>query len=99
MLGELYLYNLDDRAMAKTFFIKALQLEPMSDYYQMRLYYAYALLLYSDAVETDPDEISPDERKLLLEAKTYIGKALEMEPRSSEFFYLSNEINKQLKGS
>jgi len=99
MLGELYLYNLDDRAMAKTFFNKALQLEPMSDYYQMRLYYGYALILYSDAVETDPDKISADERKLLLEAKTYIGKALKIDPRSSEYSYLSNEINKQLMGS
>jgi tetratricopeptide (TPR) repeat protein len=99
MLGELYLYNLDDRAMAKTFYNKALQLKPMSDYYQMRLYYGYALLLYSDAVETDPDEISADEREWLQEAKTYIGKALKIDPRSSEFSYLSNEINKQLMGS
>ncbi len=99
MLGELYLYNLEDRAMAKTLYNKALQLKPMSDYYQMRLYYGYALILYSDAVETDPDQISADERKWLLEAKTYIGKALKIDPRSSEFSYLSNEINKQLMGS
>lgn len=96
MLGELYLYNLDDRAMAKNYYNKALQLKPMADYYQTKLYYGYALLLYSDAVESDPDTISTDERKWLLEAKTYIGKALKINPRSSEFSYLSNEINNKL---
>ena len=96
MLGELYLYNLDDRVMAKTLYNKALQLEPMSDYYQKRLYYEYALLLFSDAVEIDPDTISDEERKWLREAKTYIGKALNIDPRSSDFSYLSNEINKKL---
>ena len=96
LLGELYLYNLDDRVMAKSFYNKAMQLEPMSDYYQKRLYYEYALLLFSDAVEIDPDTISAEERKGLLEAKTYIGKALNIDPRSSDFSYLSNEINKKL---
>jgi tetratricopeptide (TPR) repeat protein len=99
MLGELYLYNLDDRTMAKTFYTKALQLKPMSDYYQMRLYYGYALLLYSDAVDIDPDKISAKEREWLLEAKTYIGKALQIDPGSAEFSYLSNEINNQLNRS
>jgi len=99
MLGDLYLYNLEDRSMAKTFYEKALQLEPMSDYYQMQLYYGYALLLYSDAVEKDSDPISGDQRKLLQEAKTFIGKALRIDPRSSNFSYLSNEINKKLGGS
>jgi len=98
MLGDLYLYNLENRSMAKTFYIKALQLEPMSDYYQMQLYYGYALLLYTDAVEKDSDPISGDQRKLLQEAKTYIGKALIIDPRSSNFSYLSNEINKKLDG-
>jgi tetratricopeptide (TPR) repeat protein len=96
MLGELYLYNLDDRAMAKTFYNKALQLKPMTDYYQKQLFYGYALLLYSDAIEVDPDTISADERKWLIEAKSYIGKALKINPRSSEFSYLSNEINQKL---
>jgi len=90
---------LEDRSMAKTFYKKALQLEPMSDYYQMQLYYGYALLLYTDAVEKDSDPISGDQRKLLQEAKTFIGKALIIDSRSSNFSYLSNEINKKLNGS
>ena len=98
MLGELYLYNLEDRTMAKTFYEKALQLEPMQDYYQMQLYYGYALLLYSDAIEKGSDPISADQRKLLLEAKAYVGRALKIDPRSSDFSYLSNEINKKLGG-
>jgi len=99
MLGDLYLYNLEDRSMAKAFYEKALQLDPMSDYYQMQLYYGYALLLYSDAGEMDSYPISGDQRRLLLEAKTYIGKALKIDPKSSNFSYLSNEINKKLSGS
>jgi tetratricopeptide (TPR) repeat protein len=98
MLGELYMYNLEDRTLAKTFFEKALQLEPMNDYYQMQLYYAYASLLFSEAIESAPGPISADHRKLLLEAKSYIGKALKIAPRSSSFSYLSNEINKKLQG-
>ena len=98
MLGELYLYNLEDRKMAKTFYEKALQLEPMQDYYQMQLYYGYSLLLYSDAIEKGSDPISADQRKLLLEAKAFVGRALKIDPRSSDFSYLSNEINKKLGG-
>ena len=91
-------YKLNNIAPSIYYYEKALQLEPMQDHYQMQLYYGYALLLYSDAIEKGPDPISADQRKLLLEAKTYVGQALKIDPRSSDFSYLSNEINKKLGG-
>jgi tetratricopeptide (TPR) repeat protein len=96
MLGELYFHNLDDPESARIYFEKALDLPPMSDYYQQQLYYGYALLLFNEAMIETEVKVS-DQRSLYREALNYVKQAREIDPQNTDYLFLLNEINLKLQ--
>jgi len=96
MLGELYFHNLNDPESACIYFEKAIDLPPMSDYYQHQLYYGYALLLFNEAqIETEVKVT--DRRRLFREALNYVNQALEIDPQNADYLFLKNEIKLRLE--
>jgi tetratricopeptide (TPR) repeat protein len=97
MLGELYYQHLGDLELAHQYYRKALGLPAMSDFYQQQMYYSYAAMLYDEALEVNSSSLGMESRNLLQEAKSFIGKALALDPHNTDFTFLLHEINQKLE--